>query len=221
MSGLIGQLFPSAKWPLVVNFVIVIGADDSLVSVAFCGWLTLFAATPGNESDVGVNNRNPIPPVAVSDTDAGVFVALSVSESVPVNAPEVPGRKATLMVQVAPGASVAGAAGVPDVVAVAEVVGHVVAVTIQLALILIEEIVSGIDPAGLEFVTVTVSAPDVSPMSTLCHERVAGEQGYGRQHIEVHAATGHCGDYYEQKKGRSKGERARARNSYQRRPEIN
>lgn len=105
-----------------------------------------------------------MPPVALSEMLCGVFVALSSSVSVPLNAPEVLGRKATEMVQDAPGANAAGATG------------QVVAVWIKLELSLIEEIVSGIAFAALVFVTVITFAPDVSPMSTLCQEREVGDK---------------------------------------------
>src|SRR5947199_229935 len=111
-AGHVGQalapVLVAAKSPEAANELIVKAAVPVFVSVTFIcalaaasGWfplslLELFRSTPGAV------------PFPLSVMICGLPPALSVSDSVPVRAPEAVGVKVTLMVQFAPAAKVAG-----------------------------------------------------------------------------------------------------------------
>src|SRR5436305_1093931 len=115
VAGLVGQaLAPAlvaAKSPEVANELIVKAAvpfpDTALfrsVLVVASGWLP-------KPRLVGANPTAGAVPFPLSVMICGLPPALSVSDSVPVRAPEAVGVKVTLMVQVPPAAKVAGLVG--------------------------------------------------------------------------------------------------------------
>src|SRR5437667_464659 len=115
VAGLVGQalapVLVAAKSPEAANELIVKPALSFFVSVAV---RELLAVPTGRSSNLAgaVNQKSGAAvPFPLSVMICGLPPALSVSDSVPVRAPEAVGVKVTLMVQFAPAAKVAGLVG--------------------------------------------------------------------------------------------------------------
>src|SRR5207249_3783159 len=115
VAGLVGQalapVLVAAKSPEAANELIVKAAVPVFVSVKI-------SRAPGSASGwlpkprlVGANPTPGAVPFPLSVMICGLPPALSVSDSVPVRAPEAVGVKVTLMVQFAPAGKVAGLVG--------------------------------------------------------------------------------------------------------------
>jgi hypothetical protein len=106
-AAIVPQVFVCVKSPLVVTPDTVADAEPVLVIVTFCAELLALTAVLANVSDVGLAARVAVPavaPVPDSDTVSAGLVALLLTVSVPVRAPEAVGVKVTLTVQLAPAA---------------------------------------------------------------------------------------------------------------------
>src|SRR5437870_3912018 len=115
VAGLVGQalapVLVAAKSPEAANELIVKAAVPVFVSVTVIGVLVVASGWLPKPSLVGANPTPGAVPFPLSVMICGLPPALSVSDSVPVRAPEAVGVKVTLMVQFAPAAKVAGLVG--------------------------------------------------------------------------------------------------------------
>src|SRR5437879_5369497 len=115
VAGLVGQalapVLVAAKSPEAANELIVKAAVPVFVSVTVIGALVVASGWLPKPRLVGANPTPGAVPFPLSVMICGLPPALSVSDSVPVRAPEAVGVKVTLMVQVPPAAKVAGLVG--------------------------------------------------------------------------------------------------------------
>src|SRR5207249_3387623 len=115
VAGLVGQalapVLVAAKSPEAANELIVKAAVPVFVSVTVIGVLVVASGWLPKPRLVGANPTPGAVPFPLSVMSSGVRRAVSVSDSVPVRAPEAVGVKVTLMVQVPPAAKVAGLVG--------------------------------------------------------------------------------------------------------------
>src|SRR2546421_4983123 len=99
-----------AKSPLIVRLLIVSVAFPVLLSVTACAALAVPTVWFPNVKEVGERLTTGAvlvePPVPVSGIVCGVFGALSLSVTAPVRVPVAAGVKFTLIVQLAPAATV-------------------------------------------------------------------------------------------------------------------
>src|SRR5213082_95648 len=112
VAGLVGQalapVLVAAKSPEAAKEVIVKAAVPVLVSVTVTDALMVASGWLPKPRLVGANPTAGAVPFPLSATVCGLPPALSVTDSVPVRAPEVVGVKVTLIEQLAPAAKVAG-----------------------------------------------------------------------------------------------------------------
>src|SRR5207244_2858168 len=101
----------AAKSPEAANELIVKAAVPVFVSVTVIGALVVASGWLPKPRLVGANPTPGAVPFPLSVMICGLPPALSVSDSVPVRAPEAVGVKVTLMVQFAPAGKVAGLVG--------------------------------------------------------------------------------------------------------------
>src|SRR5437870_757072 len=101
----------AAKSPEGANELIVKAAAPVFVSVTVIGALVVASSWLPKSRLVGANPTPGAVPFPLSVMICGLPPALSVSDSVPVRAPEAVGVKVTLMVQFAPAGKVAGLVG--------------------------------------------------------------------------------------------------------------
>src|SRR5438874_240712 len=115
VAGLVGQalapVLVAAKSPEAAKEVIVKAAVPVLVSVTVTDALMVASSWLPKPRLVGANPTAGAVPFPLSATVCGLPPALSVTDSVPVRAPEVVGVKVTLIEQLAPAAKVAGLVG--------------------------------------------------------------------------------------------------------------
>src|SRR5437016_4994028 len=115
VAGLVGQalapVLVAAKSPEGANELIVKAAVPVFVSVTVIAVLVVASSWLPKPRLVGANPTPGAVPFPLSVMICGLPPALSVSDSVPVRAPEAVGVKVTLMVQFAPAAKVAGLVG--------------------------------------------------------------------------------------------------------------
>src|SRR5437016_2226284 len=115
VAGLVGQalapVLVAAKSPEAANELIVKAAAPVFVSVTVIGALVVASSWLPKSRLVGANPTPGAVPFPLSVMICGLPPALSVSDSVPVRAPEAVGVKVTLMVQFAPAGKVAGLVG--------------------------------------------------------------------------------------------------------------
>src|SRR5213082_2516064 len=115
VAGLVGQalapVLVAAKSPEAAKEVIVKAAVPVLVSVTVTDALMVASGWLPKPRLVGANPTAGAVPFPLSATVCGLPPALSVTDSVPVRAPEVVGVKVTLIEQLAPAAKVAGLVG--------------------------------------------------------------------------------------------------------------
>src|SRR5438034_365033 len=111
VAGLVGQalapVLVAAKSPEAANELIVKAAVPVFVSVTVIGALVVASGWLPKPRLVGANPTPGAVPFPLSVMICGLPPALSVSDSVPVRAPEAVGVKVTLMVQFAPAGKVA------------------------------------------------------------------------------------------------------------------
>src|SRR2546429_179994 len=98
----------AAKSPEAANELIVKAAVPVFVSVTVIGALVVASGWLPKPRLVGANPTPGAVPFPLSVMICGLPPALSVSDSVPVRAPEAVGVKVTLMVQLTPAAKAAG-----------------------------------------------------------------------------------------------------------------
>src|SRR5205823_75698 len=101
----------AAKSLEAANELIVKAAAPVFVSVTVIGALVVASSWMPESRVVGANPTPGAVPFPLRENICGLPPALSVSDSVPVRAPEAVGVKVTLMVQVPPAAKVAGLVG--------------------------------------------------------------------------------------------------------------
>src|SRR5438034_535273 len=110
VAGLVGQalapVLVAAKSPEAANELIVKAAAPVFVSVTVIDALVVASSWLPKSRLVGANPTPGAVPFPLSVMICGLPPALSVSDSVPVRAPEAVGVKVTLMVQFAPAAKV-------------------------------------------------------------------------------------------------------------------
>src|SRR5438876_902737 len=115
VAGLVGQalapVLVAAKSPEAAKELIGNSGSAVCVSVTVIGVLVVASSWLPKSRLVGANPTPGAVPFPLSVMICGLPPALSVSDSVPVRAPEAVGVKVTLMVQVAPAAKVAGLVG--------------------------------------------------------------------------------------------------------------